>query len=85
MQQRVRKRYRGKIPSSSGQLPVPVALHARSPTLFSRIIHDWKKNVKSFFPIFYNRKGRTKRYAPQIYFTPFKRSPVSEELYTYTV
>ena len=40
------------FPSSSGQLPVPVALHARSPTLFPSIIHDWKKNVKSFFPIF---------------------------------
>ena len=42
-------------PSSSGQLPVPVALHARSPTLFSSIIHDWKKIVKTFFAIFYRR------------------------------
>ena len=29
-----------KNPSSSGQLPVPVALHARSPTLFLPIIHE---------------------------------------------
>ena len=27
-------------PSSSGQLPVPVALNARSPTLFVAIIHE---------------------------------------------
>ena len=28
-------------PSSSGQLPVPVALNAPFPTLFAVIIHDW--------------------------------------------
>ncbi len=36
------------VPSSSGQLPVPVALNARSPTLFAVIIHDSKGNVNSF-------------------------------------
>ena len=37
-----------KFPSSSGQLPVPVALNAASSTLFAVIIHDWDKNVNSF-------------------------------------
>ena len=49
MQQRVRKRYRGKIPSSSGQLPVPVALNAELPTLFGDIIHDFAPFVNTFF------------------------------------
>ena len=49
MQQRVRKRYRGKIPSSSGQLPVPVALNAELPTLFGVIIHDFSPFVNTFF------------------------------------
>ena len=35
MQQRVRKPHRGCIPSSSGQLPVPVALNAGPSTLFA--------------------------------------------------
>ena len=52
MQQRVRKRYRGKIPSSSGQLPVPVALNAELPTLFGLIIHDFARFVNIFFPEF---------------------------------
>ena len=38
-----------KIPSSSGQLPVPVALNARSPTLFGCIIHYFDKKVNSYF------------------------------------
>ena len=36
-------------PSSSGQLPVPVALNALSPTLFGIIIHDFPEKVKRFF------------------------------------
>ena len=48
MQQRVRKRYRGKIPSSSGQLPVPVALNAELPTLFGCIIHDFSPFVNTY-------------------------------------
>jgi hypothetical protein len=48
MQQRVRKRYRGKIPSSSGQLPVPVALNAELPTLFGCIIHDFSSFVNTY-------------------------------------
>ena len=35
------------IPSSSGQLPVPVALNASIPTLFPVIIHDRIRNVKT--------------------------------------
>ena len=35
-------------PSSSGQLPVPVALNAAFSTLFAPIIHDWNKKVNSF-------------------------------------
>ena len=46
MQQRVRQPHRGMIPSSSGQLPVPVALNAGFPTLFAPIIHDVGRNVK---------------------------------------
>ncbi|MBE6986533.1 MAG: hypothetical protein E7433_03805 [Ruminococcaceae bacterium] len=38
-----------KNPSSSGQLPVPVALNAPSPTLFFVIIHDWEEIVNTFF------------------------------------
>ena len=38
-----------KSPSSSGQLPVPVALNAGSPTLFAGIIHEKAENVNSFF------------------------------------
>ena len=37
-----------KFPSSSGQLPVPVALNAAFSTLFPDIIHDWNKKVNSF-------------------------------------
>ena len=35
-------------PSSSGQLPVPVALNAPSPTLFAVIIHDCVEKVNTF-------------------------------------
>ena len=35
-------------PSSSGQLPVPVALNARSPTLFAVIIHESRPFVNTF-------------------------------------
>ena len=56
MAQRVRKPHRGKIPSSSGQLPVPMALNARLSTLFAHTIHHvignvkgkWKKMEKEF-------------------------------------
>ena len=56
MVQRVRKPHRGKIPSSSGQLPVPMALNARLSTLFAHTIHHvtgkvkgkWEKMVKIF-------------------------------------
>ena len=52
MQQRVRCQHRGNfIPSSSGQLPVPVALNALSPTLFRNTIHHGAKNVNNFFII----------------------------------
>ena len=44
-----------KDPSSSGQLPVQVALHARSPTLFFVIIHDWEEIVNTFLQIFSGR------------------------------
>ena len=47
MQQRVRKLHRGKRPSSSGQLPVPVALNAGSPTLFANNIHQRKGFVNT--------------------------------------
>ena len=46
MAQRVRKPHRGKIPSSSGQLPVPRALNARLSTLFAHTIHQMSKKVK---------------------------------------
>ncbi len=36
-----------RVPSSSGQLPVPVALNAGSPTLFSFTIHDTSTNVNT--------------------------------------
>ena len=36
------------LPSSSGQLPVPVALNAPSSTLFAVIIHDYVKKVNPF-------------------------------------
>ena len=49
--QRVRRRHRGKFPSSSGQLPVPVALNALSPTLFESIIQHLGQKVNR---IFYN-------------------------------
>ena len=42
-------------PSSSGQLPVPVALNAGSPTLFPHTIHHNVPNVNNFlvfFPLF---------------------------------
>ena len=46
MAQRVRKPHRGKIPSSFGQLPVPMALDARLSTLFAHTIHQMSKKVK---------------------------------------
>ena len=49
MQQRVRRQHRGNDPSSSGQLPVPVALNALPPTLFPSIIHEPAKKVNTFF------------------------------------
>lgn len=50
MGQRVRKSHRGiKVPSSSGQLPVPVALDARSPTLFSAYYTRFDSKCKEFF------------------------------------
>lgn len=50
MGQRVRKSHRGiKVPSSSGQLPVPVALDARSPTLFSAYYTRFDPKCKEFF------------------------------------
>ena len=47
MQQRVRRPHRGTFPSSSGQLPVPVALNARSPTLFGYMILESGRKVNS--------------------------------------
>ena len=47
MQQRVRWPHRGSDPSSSGQLPVPVALNARSPTLFPHTIQYMSEKVKT--------------------------------------
>ena len=44
-----------KIPSSIGQLPVPTALNARSPTLFRNTIHEMEQKVNpdfSFYPTF---------------------------------
>ncbi len=38
-----------KNPSSSGQLPVPMALNARSPTLFPFTIHDLAEFVNREF------------------------------------
>ena len=38
-------------PSSSGQLPVPVALDAMNPTLFIHTIHHVGKNVNPYFSI----------------------------------
>ena len=35
-----------KLPSSSGQLPVPMALDARLSTLFAHTIHQMTGNVK---------------------------------------
>ena len=37
-----------KFPSSSGQLPVPVALNAELPTLFGLIIHDFTGFVNTY-------------------------------------
>ena len=37
-----------KVPSSSGQLPVPVALNAAFSTLFPDIIHDAAGKVNTF-------------------------------------
>ena len=39
-----------KFPSSSRQLPVPVALNARSPTLFSNYYTRRFAKSKHFFP-----------------------------------
>ena len=46
MQQRVRWPHRGKDPSSTGQLPVPAALNARSPTLFTAYYTRYVKKSK---------------------------------------
>ena len=73
------------LPSSSGQLPVPVALHARSPTLFMGIIHDGKKIVKSFFAKFYQQARARRKARPESQSVFKGRSIASEELYTYTV
>ena len=79
MQQRVRKRYRGKIPSSSGQLPVPVALNAELPTLFGCIIHDFTGFVNTFFRNSWKRRpgGRTVScgFPPRL--AHFPRFPIS--------
>ena len=40
-----------------GKLPVPVALNARSPTLFGLTIHHFPGNVKREFGIFYGIVG----------------------------
>ena len=42
-------------PSSSGQLPVPVALDATLPTLFIHTIHYVGKNVNPYFSIGWNK------------------------------
>ena len=47
--QRVRKPHRGQSPSSARQLPILAALHARSPTLYSPILHEKAKNVNPYF------------------------------------
>ncbi len=52
MRQRVRKPHRGQSPSSATQLPIPAALHARSPTLFEHMIHDIREKVNPFFQYF---------------------------------
>ena len=44
-------------PSSSGQLPVPVALDAMSPTLFVPTIHHLDENVN---PQFFDRCRRAR-------------------------
>ena len=38
-----------KLPSSTRQLPILVALHARASTLFGPIIHHPRKKVNTFF------------------------------------
>ena len=38
-----------KFPSSSGQLPVPMALNARLSTLFDHTIHQMHGNVKGIW------------------------------------
>ena len=40
-----------KFPSSSGQLPVPVALNAASPTLFRSYYTRFCRKCKYFFPV----------------------------------
>ena len=61
MQQRVRRPHRGTFPSSSGQLPVPVALNAGSPTLFRDMILQKERNVNTYLLFFIElqHKGRT--------------------------
>ena len=49
MAQRVRKPHRGKNPSSSGQLPVPMALNARLSTLFVHTIPQMTGKVKGLW------------------------------------
>jgi hypothetical protein len=49
MAQRVLIPHRGQCPSSARQLPILAALYARSPTLFSCIIHETTPNVNIFF------------------------------------
>ena len=43
-------------PSSSGQLPVPVALNAMLPTLFIHTIHQMGENVNPQFCLSYERR-----------------------------
>ena len=59
MQQRVRRSYRGKNPSSTKQLPILAALHAGSPTLFAHIIHDAEGKVNTYFVNFRDFLRRT--------------------------
>ena len=52
MGQRVRDPHRGQSPSSVTQLPILTALHARAPTLFELMIHDFTANVNPPFTHF---------------------------------
>ena len=65
MAQRVRIPHRGQGPSSVTQLPILTALHARSPTLFTPIIHEKIKNVNPQFQIFLFHKDECPVEKPQ--------------------